>query len=814
MLEAHDNPSIDNESDDQHPDILYHLHVSDDKKIYFKSKNGVVLIVEWITHKIVKIRYSHQWDSLDFSYGVVAPSLLRNENITYQFLDKGDHHLVLGQQITVRIWHDGLKVDFIENKTETLLSSDHQGYHWNANQPYGDYLVKMSKKSFAEENFYGLGDKSCNLNLKNKKLELWSSDTYGYGRDTDPLYKNIPFFITLSPTYQFGIFFDNSFKSSFHFSQKEKETTTFEAVGGEMNYYFIYGDNILDVSSQYTLLTGTPELPPKWTLGYHQCKWSYYPENTFRNLANTFRKLQIPCDAIYLDIDYMDGYRCFTWDLEKFPDPKKMICDLKDFGFKTIAIIDPGIKVDPDYHVWNEGIKNDYFCHRGNGPLMQAPVWPGECNFPDFTNPQVRAWWSGLFQDLIADKGISGIWNDMNEPAIFLEDNFKQTDRTFPDDVRHDYDGHPCGHTKAHNVYGMQMARATYEGVKNFGFPNRPFVITRAGYAGTQRYSSAWTGDNISNWEHLWIANIQCQRLSLSGWSFVGSDIGGFTESPSGELYTRWLQMGVFHVFCRTHSAGDTGDQEPWSFGEPYTSIARKFINLRYQLLPYLYTTFWEHTLSGVPIIRSLVTHDSSDFETHNRMEEFSIGENILVCPIIQAGGEGRWMYLPKGEWFYYWTDELTVSQKEIWVDAGIDKIPMFIKAGSVIPKYPVLQYVGEKPIAYIELNVYFINGIKDNNQLYEDEGNGYNYSDGIFRHSIFVVKGSENTLTVEQQILQDLYLPDYKKYRVKLHGVNATISVATVDDIQLDVRIQSFIATDIYVLEVPLDFKVIQYHW
>ena len=195
-------------------------------------------------------------------------------------------------------------------------------------------------------------------------------------------------------------------------------------------------------------------------------------------------------------------------------------------------------------------------------------------------------------------------------------------------------------------------------------------------------------------------------------------------------------------------------------------------------------------------------------------MEEFSIGENILLCPIIQAGGEGRWMYLPKGEWFNYWTDELTASQKEIWVDAGIDKIPMFIKAGSVIPKYPVLQYVGEKPIAYIELNVYFINGIKDNNQLYEDEGNGYNYSDGIFRHSIFVVKGSENTLTVEQQILQDLYLPDYKKYRVKLHGVNATISVATVDNIQLDVRIQSFIATDIYVLEVPLNFKVIQYHW
>jgi alpha-glucosidase len=354
-----------------------------------------------------------------------------------------------------------------------------------------------------------------------------------------------------------------------------------------MNYYFIYGPLMRSVAEQYAYITGTAEIPPIWALGYQQSKWSYKPEKQVKEIANEFRKRKIPCDVIHLDIDYMDGYRCFTWNKKEFPDPMRMIKQLQKQGFKIVCIIDPGIKVDKNYSVYKEAFEKNYFCRRADGELMEGDVWPGKCNFPDFTNPQVRKWWSTLFEDLIK-AGVRGIWNDMNEPAVFEIG-------TFPEDVRHDYDGHPGSHRKAHNIYGMQMARATMTGLKKYLGDKRPLNITRSGFSGVQRYAATWTGDNTASWEHLWLANLMCQRLSMSGISFVGSDIGGFIGNPDGELYVRWLQMAVFHPFCRTHSAGldrDSQPHEPWVYGPRFEFIARKFINLRYRLLPYIYTAF------------------------------------------------------------------------------------------------------------------------------------------------------------------------------------------------------------------------------
>ena len=407
-----------------------------------------------------------------------------------------------------------------------------------------------------------------------------------------------------------------------------------------MNYYFIYGPQMSQVVKAYTNLTGTPELPPMWAMGYHQSKWSYYPESNVRAIAKNFRKMRIPCDAIYLDIDYMDGFRCFTWDKSRFPNPKKMISDLEEKGFKTVVMIDPGIKIDKDYWVYQEAIENDYFCKRADGAFMKGKVWPGECNFPDFTNPQVREWWAELYKEMMSEIGVHAVWNDMNEPAVM-----EVPTKTAPLDTRHDYDGHPCSHRKAHNVYGMQMVRATYEGIKKYVYPKRPFVITRAAFAGTQRFSSTWTGDNVATWEHLWIANVQAQRMCMSGYSFVGSDIGGFAEQPNGELFARWIQLGVFHPFCRVHSSGDHGDQEPWSFDDEVTNIVRKFIELRYQLLPYLYTMFYRYSKEGVPMLKPLVHFDQEDHQTHFRTDEFIFGEQILICPVHEPNAQGRRMY-------------------------------------------------------------------------------------------------------------------------------------------------------------------------
>lgn len=351
----------------------------------------------------------------------------------------------------------------------------------------------------------------------------------------------------------------------------------------------------------------------------------------------------------------------------------------------------------------------------------------------------------------------------MNEPAVFEIE-------TFPYDVRHNYDGDPCSHRKAHNVYGMQMARATFNGVKKFLYPNRPFVITRSGYSGVQKYSSVWTGDNIATWEHLWIANVMCQRLSVSGISFCGSDIGGFIETPTGELYIRWLQLGIFHTFCRTHSSGDHGDQEPWSFGPEYEELAKKFIELRYQLLPYIYTTFYQYAKSGTPMLRPLTFLDQGDSETYYRQDEFGLGDHLLVCPVIQADADGRWLYLPEGRWYYYWDDEQFHGGMEVWAEAPLDRVPIFVRSGAVLPHYPVMQYVGEYEIQELFLRMYYTNK-PYKSIIYEDAGDGYDYEKGAYSVKTYITTGSDDSFMVQQTIKGD-YQSTYHNFSVTVHGL------------------------------------------
>jgi alpha-glucosidase len=475
----------------------------------------------------------------------------------------------------------------------------------------------------------------------------------------------------------------------------------------------------------------------------------------------------------------MDGFRCFTWDKNYFPDPKKMVKELEDDGFKTVVIIDPGIKIDMEYEVFKEALDKDYFCKRADGPYMKGKVWPGECYFPDYTNPEVREWWSGLFQELIEDIGVKGVWNDMNEPAVMDVPN-----KTFPNDVRHDYDGNPCSHRKAHNIYGTQMARATYHGLKKYAYPKRPFVITRSAYSGAQRYTSTWMGDNVATWEHLAIANNQAQRMAMSGFSFAGSDIGGFAEQPQGELFARWIQLGIFHVFCRVHSSGDHGDQEPWVFGDEITDIVRKFVEIRYQLLPYLYTAFWKHINDGTPILKSLVLYDQEDTATHYRSDEFIYGENILVCPITEPNAKGRRMYVPRGKWYNFWTDELVEGGKEMWVDADIDSLPIFIKEGAVIPKYPVQQYVDEKKFEEITLDVYYKVG-KEASQLYDDAHDGYDYKKGRFSLRTFKVTGKKKEFILQQHKRGD-FNAGYSKFKIVFHNLPFKVTNVQVDNVEI----------------------------
>jgi alpha-glucosidase len=749
-------------------------YVQDGDSVQFFTNNNVILNITILRDSLLRFRYTTKgYFSEDFSYAIDKTQSHGFNSLSV--IEEINSIKITTSKVICTIQKEDLRVS-ISDLFGNIILEDEAGFHWEEYYEYGGNIVKMSKNSKAGECFYGLGDKASHLNLKGKRFENFATDQYAFQKDQEPLYKVVPFYVGLDDNKAYGIFFDNTFKSYFDFSHERKGITSFWADGGEMNYYFIYGPKMDDVVTTYTHLTGKPEMPPLWTLGYHQCKWSYFPESKVKEVTSKFRELQIPCDAIYLDIDYMEGFRCFTWSKDYFPNPKQMVAELLEDGFKTVVIIDPGIKIDKDYWVYQEALAKGYFCRRADGPFMKGKVWPGECNFPDYTNPEVRDWWAGLFKELISDIGVKGVWNDMNEPAVM-----DVPGKTFPMDVRHDYDGNPCSHRKAHNIYGTQMARATYEGVKKFAYPKRPFIITRSAYSGAQRYTSSWTGDNIATWEHLWIANIQMQRMSLSGMGFTGSDIGGFAEQPSPELYARWIQLGVFHPFCRTHSSGHHGEQEPWSFGKEVVDITRKFVEIRYQLLPYLYTMFWQYVTDGVPLLKPLVYFDQEDVHTHYRTDEFIFGNQILICPILEPNSLGRRMYLPKGNWYNYWTNELVSGKKELWVATDFDQIPIFIKEGAIIPKYPIQQYVGQIENPEITLDIYYKLG-KEKSYVYEDAHDGYDYNKGRYSYKTFSLTGKEKELIIQQHI-DGKFETQYTKLKINLLGLPFAIKTIEIDN-------------------------------
>jgi alpha-glucosidase len=766
------NTSLEYKGDLYPSKIVSFEHEGD--SIFFNTDNKVILKVTILRDSLIRFRFTTKgYFSNDFSYAIDKTQLHG-----YNFLELTEEETyfqIRTSKVKCKIQKADLRLS-IYDLNDLLILEDELGFHWEESYEYGGNIVKMSKSSKDGECFYGLGDKATQMNLKGKRLENFATDQYAYQKDQEPLYKVVPFYIGLHNKQSYGIFFDNTFRTFFDFCQERRNVSSFWAEGGEMNYYFIYGPQMQEVVTTYTDLTGKPELPPLWVLGYHQCKWSYYPESKVKEITSKFRELKIPCDAIYLDIDYMEGFRCFTWNKNYFPDPKRMVAELAEDGFKTIVIIDPGIKIDKDYWVYQEALEKDYFCKRADGPYMKGKVWPGECNFPDYTNPVVREWWAGLFKELISDIGVKGVWNDMNEPAVMEVPN-----KTFPMDVRHVYDGNPCSHRKAHNIYGTQMARATYHGVKRFTYPKRPFVITRSAYSGAQRYTSSWTGDNVATWEHLWIANIQVQRMSISGMGFTGSDIGGFAEQPTGELYARWIQLGVFHPFCRTHSSGDHGNQEPWAFDEEVINITRKFVSLRYQLLPYLYTMFWQYIEEGIPMLKPLVYYDQEDTQTHYRNDEFIFGNQILVCPILEPNAVGRRMYIPRGEWYNYWTNEFATGGREVWVDTKFDEIPLFVKAGAIIPKYPVQQYVGELEFDELTLDLYFKNG-KEKSVVYEDAQDGYDYKKGRYSFLSFSTIGKEKELIIQLH-KEGKYDTPYSKYKINLIGLPFKVTEIEIDN-------------------------------
>lgn len=672
------------------------------------------------------------------------------------------------EKLTAKVY-DGFFVDFYRPDGELLCADDRQGRIFTAqiSQQYFAFLkaeghevpeannfhypVEVVKKMDGDEKFYGLGDKTGFLNKRNYEYENWNSDipqahTEGYRA----LYKSIPFLITLKQAGVYGLFFDNTYKSYLNLGKENRNYFYYGAEGGNLDYYMIAGEKMPDILSGYTYLTGRTPLPQLWTLGYHQSRWGYESAEDIREVAETYRTLQIPCDAIHFDIDYMDGYRVFTWNEKQFGKPGEVMQEIAEKGFKSVCIVDPGVKLDEDYKQYQEGIAKDYFAKTPEGEVYVNAVWPGDSVYPDFGKPAVREWW-GENQKYLTDLGARGIWNDMNEPASFHGE--------LPRDVMFTDEEKPMTHAAMHNLYGHLMCKATYEGLKKAD-GKRPFVITRACYAGTQKYSSVWTGDNQSLWSHLQMAVPQLLNLGMSGFAFAGTDVGGFGCDCTPELMCRWVQVGAFSPLFRNHSSKGSVRQEPWQFDEETLAISRKFIALRYRLLPYFYDLFHQCEETGLPILRPLVLHYEQDPETWNLNGEFLVGDSMLVAPVLEQGMTKKLVYLPEGTWYDFETKKPYQGKQYYMVDAPLDTCPLFVKEGSIIPTYEPMQYIGERPAEALTLMVFPGAG---RYLHYQDNGTDFAYREGEYNLYEFTHEDNDGEPEVKIKMLHEGYAR-YKK--------------------------------------------------
>jgi alpha-glucosidase len=643
--------------------------------------------------------------------------------------------------------------------------------------------VNVWKKMPADENYYGLGDKAGPMNRRNRSFTNWNSDEFGWQESSDPLYKTIPFFIGLRKSAAYGVFFDNTYRSVFDFGKESQDFFSFGAEGGELNYYFIAGPEPKKIIEEYTAMTGRSPLPPLWTLGYQQSRYSYYPEARAREIVKTLREKKIPADAIYFDIDYQQGNVPFTINREYFPTFEKMISDFRAQGMHTILITDLHIKKDPNhgYAPYDSGMKNDVFVKSPDGSVFVGVVWPGPSVFPDFTLSRVRDWWGGLYKDFVG-MGTAGFWNDMNEPALF-----ERTDKTMPLDTVHRLDdGTTLDHRAIHNVYGMQNVRATYEGLRKLRPEERPFVLTRAAYSGAQRYAATWTGDNSSTWNHLKMSTPMLLSMGISGYPLVGDDIGGFAGSPTADLLTRWFEVGALNPIYRDHTAKGTADQEPWVHGPEHEAIRRKYIELRYELMPYLYTGIEEMSRTGIPLMRPVFLEypQASDFYGDNR--DFLFGRDFFVAPMTTEMVDAEEISLPPGEWYDFWTNARLSSKEKFTLRPRLDEMPLYARAGAIVPMQPLVQYTGEKPNGPLELRVYLPSSAPGNDcrgTLYQDDGHTFAYQKGEILRVNYSCQVSNGSATVTSTIEKNAFQPWWKSVQVTLFGAAAAPKEVRIGD-------------------------------
>ena len=714
----------------------------------------------------VRVQITKHDEFEDFSYAVIASP----ESPSFTILDQPDNIVLKTASLVLTITKYPVRFSFYTHYDQLINEDDVFGTSWNGEQ------VTTYKKLQDGERFIGLGEKTGPLDRRGHGYENHNTDNFAYSPNADPLYCTIPFYIGAHHNLAYGIFFDNSFKSFFNFGASNNRFASFSADTGEMNYYFIFDYAVGGIIKHYTNLTGRMDMPPIWSLGYQQCRYSYYPDKEVLIAANTFREKDIPADVIVLDIHYMESYKIFTWSKRDFPNPKELLSKLKELGFNVVVICDPGIKIENGYKAYEDGAKDDVFIKYPDGTSYAGQVWPGWCNFPDFTNPKARQWWKEQLEEYI-NVGVTGLWNDMNEIATW--------GNMLPENIEMDFEGNKSTMRQGRNIYGMQMARSSYEAAKSWMKNHRPFNLTRSGFSGVQRYSAVWTGDNVAYDDHMLLGVRLVSSMGLSGIAFAGYDVGGFVGDASTKLFARWISIGAFSPFFRGHSMINSRDSEPWSYGEEVEQISRNYIKFRYQLLPYIYSLFYEASQTGLPVQRSLAIDYTHDYRIYNGLyqNQYLFGPYFLIAPVDSTKDLVR-VYLPEGLWYYLYSGHKYSGNSEIILDCPLYKLPVFVKAGAIVPMQPIKSHTGEITQTII-LHIYTGNSSSFN--FYEDDGLTFDYQKG--NYALRKITHNHHTRTILISAVDGNFTSSAKSFKLVFHGLDDYSHRVIVNGSELSLR-------------------------
>ncbi|SHO59395.1 glycoside hydrolase family 31 protein [Algoriphagus zhangzhouensis] len=752
--------------------------------IFGKTENGYFQITI-CNENVIRVQASKYQKITSNPYSIIP----NDSEPEFSIIESKDIISITTSEISLTLTFSPFTCTFFDKNGNVLNQDDPLGISWIGTE------VTCYKKVQKDEKFIGLGEKTGNLNRAGQAYINWNTDYFAYGTGDDPLYMSIPFYLGIHENGAYGVYFDNTHKSVFNFGASTNRFMYFSSEDGEMDYYFIHDQDIGAIISKYSDLTGKMQLPPLWSLGFQQCRYSYYPESEVKTLAQTFRDKDIPADVIYLDIHHMEEYKVFTFDGIKFPDPKSLIKHLKSKGFRVVVIMDPGIKADENYKPYLEGKSSGLFVKYPDGEEYQGQVWPGWCAFPDFTNEKTRKWWAEKME-FYTEAGVDGFWTDMNEPASWGQFT--------PNLIEFDFEGEEVSHRKARNVYGMQMARAAQEGSIFQNKNLRPFVLTRSGFAGVQRYAAAWTGDNVATEEHMLAGVRLVNSLGLSGVPFAGFDVGGFAGEATKSLYARWMSIGAFTPLFRAHSMINSNDAEPWAFGEEVEEICRNYIKLRYKLLPTIYSKFYESSQNGLPINSSLAIAYPQDAKIYQSayQNQYLFCDTFLVAP-VEGTKEITKVYLPKGNWYNLYSDEFLTGGKEIYVDCPLNYLPVFVKGGSVFTMQSDISHTGESHDQVLRVHVY-CSEQEGAFLQYEDDGESFQYLENdYFKREISY---SPKQMTLSFGPVEGKRKASYKRIRVYLHGFQT-------DVLSIEGKSQSLKKEDFAFLEKLSEFDPLPEH-